>query len=111
MEILHRAEELCPGHGNLDCSILGRMLSVVFLAQFFMSVCLLRREHFPWRLIPNLIASQAMRSLRVYEDKWLQGPLGDFRMACQPRWGCPGLPPSWFHPATVGGGVLVLIIS
>lgn len=80
--------------------------SPVSLARSFMCVCmcLLGREHSLGRPIPNLISSQAVRSLRVNGDTWMQDPLGDFRMACQPRWGCPGLSPNWFHPATVGVG-------
>lgn len=101
MEILHRAEEVCPGHG----SFLDRMLqSGVLSTVLHVCVCLLGREHSLGRPIPNLISSQAVRSLRVNGDTWMQDPLGDFRMACQPRWGCPGLSPNWFHPATVGVG-------
>lgn len=90
---------------SLDHGMLGRMLSPVPLAQSFMSVCLLGREHFPGRPIPDPISSQTMRRLRVNGDKWMQDPLGDFEVASQPRWECPGLSPNWFHPATVGGGV------
>lgn len=78
MEILHRAEKGCPGHGavSLDCSILGRMLSPVSLARSFMCVCLLGREHLPARPIPNLISSRAVRRLRVIGNTWMQDPLG-----------------------------------